>query len=176
MVDALREAHRVLRSGGLLIDARPDSRRLARVEHVAGGRRRAVGTVNTARDTLGDDRASDRAIARVVREGLFRSRRAGRLMHRIAFPDLREMQAYLDDHLRLVKRVRWSVDAATRRRWRNETFSIERPVRYELLERLRPENESRLPGERQTAAVPTRTKPRLRRIGADVRTSARIVA
>jgi hypothetical protein len=135
MVDALHEVHRVLREGGLLIDARPDSRTLANVEHLRRGRGRRVGTINTARDAQGDDRTSDRAIARVKREGLFRSRRTGRFVHRVSFASLREMQAYLDDHLRLVKRARWSVDAATRRPWRNDTFTVDRAVRYELLER-----------------------------------------
>jgi hypothetical protein len=28
------------------------------------------------------------------------------------------------------------VDAATRRRWRSDAFRVERPIRFELLERL----------------------------------------
>lgn len=135
MVDALHQAHRVLRPGGLLIDARPDSHKLALVEHLDRGRRRPVGTVNTSRETLGDDRTSDRAVARVKREGLFRSRGARGFMHRIAFASLPALQLYLDDHLRFVRRARWSVDGATRRRWRDDGFTITRPVRYELLER-----------------------------------------
>ena len=135
MVDALHEAHRVLREGGLLIDARPDSRMPTHVEHLDGRRRHAVGTIATTRPTLGDDRTSDRAIARVKREGLFRSRRTGGFMHRVAFSGLDEMQAYLEDHLRLVKRARWTVDAATRRRWRHDAFMVQRPVYFELLER-----------------------------------------
>lgn len=133
MVDALHEAHRVLREGGLLIDARPDSRRLAGVEHGS----RVVGTINTSTETLGDDRASDRAIARVKREGLFRSLRHGGFVHRVAFGGLPDLHRYLDDHARLVRRARWSIDADTRRRWRRDPFAIQRPLRYELLERLR---------------------------------------
>lgn len=137
MVDALREAHRILRSGGLLIDARPDSRTRAPVEHHERARTRLAGTVNTARVSRIDDRLSDRAVARVKREGLFRSRRRGVFIHRVSFASHGEMQSYLDENIRLVKRVRWSVDGATRRRWRDETFSIQRPIRYELLERSR---------------------------------------
>jgi hypothetical protein len=135
MVHALHEAHRVLRPGGLLVDARPDSRLLARVEHLDRARR-VVGTVSTSRETAGDDRASDRAVARVKRAGLFRRRRAGGLVYRVQFASLAELQAYLSDHLRLVRRARWSVDAATRRRWKRDRFAIQRPVRYELLDRL----------------------------------------
>ncbi len=136
MVDALHEMHRVLRSGGVLVDARPDSRRRSAVEHLAGRRPRAVATVNTSPEARGDDRASDRAIARVKREGLFRSRRTGSFMHHVAFDGLAEMQAYLDDHRRLVKRARWSVGPAQRRAWRRDAFRIERPVRFELLEAI----------------------------------------
>ena len=132
MVDALHEAHRVLRPGGLLIDARPDSRRPAGVLH--GGR--TVGTLGTTRDTLVDDRAADRAIARVKRERLFRSRREGVFMHHVAFAGTDAMQTYLNEHSRLVRRVRWRAGAVERRRWRDDTFRIERPIRYELLERL----------------------------------------
>ena len=132
MVDALHEAHRVLRPGGLLVDARPDSRRLSGVLH--GGR--VVGTLGTTRETVVDDRAADRAIARVKRLRLFRSRRGGVFTHHVAFAGSAAMQAYLEEHSRLVRRVRWRVDAAQRRRWRDDAFRIERPIRYELLERL----------------------------------------
>lgn len=138
MVDALHQTHRVLRAGGLLIDARPDSRRPARVEHHERGRLRPVGTVNTAAESRIDDRLSDRAIARVKREGIFRSRRQGGFIHRVTFPDRAGLQAFLDDSVRIVKRVRWSADAPTRRRWEHDTFSIQRPVRYELLEKISP--------------------------------------
>lgn len=136
MVDALHEAHRVLRPGGVLIDARPDSRRRARVLHAAGTRMRPAGTVNTSRETAGDDRSSDRAVAKVKRAGLFRSIRTGGFLHLVRFDGIRELQDYLDDHLRLVRRARWSVDAPTRRAWRTDAFAIERPVRFELLERV----------------------------------------
>src|SRR3954465_403871 len=132
MVDALHEVHRVLAEGGLLIDARPSSRLLAEVEHTEAGRRRVVGTVQTTRPTRADDRSSDRAVTRVKREGLFRSRRSGVYMHRLEFPDVADLRAYLGAPLRLVPRVRWSVDANVRRRWRNDPLTLTRPVHFEL--------------------------------------------
>jgi hypothetical protein len=137
MVDALEEAHRVLRPRGLLVDARPESRVLAQAEHqVKGGAYRQAGVIGTARDTLGDDRASDRAVAAAVRRGWFRSLRRGRFWHRVPFEDLTGLQEYLDEHLRFVHRVRWMVDLASRRRRRNDPWAIRRAVRYELLERI----------------------------------------
>lgn len=135
MVDALHEAHRVLAPRGLLIDARPDSRVIAYAEHVTDRGHRRVGTIRTAREELGNDAASDRAVARVKREGLFRSRRSGRLWHRVPFDDLAALVQYLKEHLRFEHRPRWTADPATRRRIKDDRFAIRRAVRFELLDR-----------------------------------------
>lgn len=134
MVHALHEIHRVLAPGGLLIDARPDSRVLAYAERKKLGGFQRFGLVNTNRTELANDRFSDRAIARVVRGGLFRRRRRGRFWHRVPFGSLAELRQYLWEHLRFVRRASWVVDEATRRRYANEPFVIRRPVRYEILE------------------------------------------
>jgi hypothetical protein len=137
MVDALKEAHRILRPRGVLIDARPDSRVFGYAERqTAKGKYRPVGAIATARDTSTDDRASDRAAATAVGKGWFRSLRSGRFWHRVLFDDRPALQAYLDDHARFVHRVRWMVDPATRRRWDGDPWAIRRAVRYELFERL----------------------------------------
>ncbi len=136
MVDALHEIHRVLRPGGLLIDARPDSRIDAPAQHLGPHGWDTVGVVGTSLRAAGDDRASDRAVEAVKGERLFASRGAGRFWYRLPFDDLRGFQGYLDEHSRQARRARWSVDAAARRRWRNDPFALVRPVRYELLERL----------------------------------------
>src|SRR5437867_3566644 len=108
MVDALHEAHRVLAPRGLLVDARPDSRVFGHAERVVGpGRYVAAGIIHTSRSELGDDRASDRAIATAKRERIFRFVRRGRFWHRVPFDDLAGLEQYLREHLRFEHRVRW---------------------------------------------------------------------
>jgi hypothetical protein len=135
MVDALKEVHRVLAPRGIAVDARPDSRVLAHAEQLRAGGYRRIGIINTSAVELVNDRASDRAVSRVVREGLFQRRRRGRFWHRVPLGDLAGLMQYLREHLRFVHRARWTVDAATRRRIKDERFSIRRAVRYELLKR-----------------------------------------
>jgi hypothetical protein len=139
MVDALHEAHRVLAPRGLLIDARPDSRVLAHADHLtAPGRYASAGVVRTSREELGNDRASDAAVAKVKRERIFRSLRHGRFWHRVLFDDLDGLQDYIDEHMRFEHRVRWRVNVAARRSWRHDPWAMRRAVRYELLRRVEP--------------------------------------
>jgi hypothetical protein len=137
MVDALGEVHRVLAPGGILVDARPDSRVRAYAERRTSRGFQRFGIVKTSRPELANDQASDRAIARAVREGLFKRRRRGRFWHLVPFSSLAELRGYLSEHLRFVHRAEWVVDAATRKRYSNDEFVIRRGVRYELLEKLR---------------------------------------
>jgi hypothetical protein len=133
MVDALKEVHRVLTPGGVLIDARPDSRVLAYAERPQARRFQTYGEVRTSRAEIANDGASDRAIARVVRDGLFRRNRHGRFWHHVPFDNLADLRHYLSEHLRFVHRAKWVVDEATRRRHAKDQFVIRRGVRYELL-------------------------------------------
>jgi hypothetical protein len=137
MVDALVEVHRVLAHGGTLVDARPDSRVPAYAERRKPRGLQRFGVVKTSRLELANDRASDQAITRVVREGLFKRRRTGRFWHHVPFSDLAELRKYLWEHLRFVHRAEWVVDGKTRKRYSNDQFVIRRAVRYELLEALR---------------------------------------
>ena len=136
MVDALRQAHRVLAPHGILVDARPESRVVAYAERRRASSFQRFGVIRTARSEMTNDRLSDEAIARVVREGQFRRLRHGRFWHRVSFDDLAKLRTYLSQHLRFVKRADWTVDAATRRRHADDPFVIRRAVRYELLRRL----------------------------------------
>jgi hypothetical protein len=136
MVDALGEVHRVLAPGGVLVDARPDSRVPAYADRRKPRGFQRFGVVETSRLELANDKAADRAIARVVRERLFRRRRHGRFWHLVPFSSLAELRIYLREHLRFVHRADWVVDAETRKRHADDQFVIRRAVRYELLEAL----------------------------------------
>jgi hypothetical protein len=135
MVDALREVHRVLAPDGVLIDARPDSRVLASVERRKGRGLQRFGVLRTNRFEMANDRASDRAIAQVVRGRLFKRGRRGRFWHHVPFESLADFREYLREHLRFVHRVTLVVDEKTRRRYANDQFVIRRAVRFELLDR-----------------------------------------
>lgn len=68
MVHALREAHRVLRPGGIVVDLRP----AAKHRRVGLGKDRRWRLAGVMRESFDKDRAADRAVAEIVRTGLFR--------------------------------------------------------------------------------------------------------
>src|SRR5437660_8835579 len=124
MVDVLVEIHRVLAPGGILVDARPYSRVLAYAELRKPRGFQRFGVLKTSRLELANDRASDRAITRVVRDGLFKRRRTGRFWHRVPFGDLAELRNYLREHLRFLHRAECVVDRRTRKRHSDDQFVI----------------------------------------------------
>lgn len=70
MVHALREAHRVVAPGGVVVEMRPSAiHRRVFVER--GKTRRLVGVM---RENFHRERQADRAVARVVRDGLFQEK------------------------------------------------------------------------------------------------------
>jgi hypothetical protein len=107
MVHALRQCHRVLRPEGVLIDLRP-----AAVHRVVGfetaGRFRRVAVM---RERFADERAADRAVAHVVREGLFSVAARRRFPCRRVMDTVREFQEWLEIAIRLSKwpRHEWLV-------------------------------------------------------------------
>src|SRR5215475_10441899 len=100
MVDALGEIHRVLVPGGLLVDARPDSRVPASAERRTQSGYAKWGIVETVKLERTNDLAADAAIQRVLRSRLFRSKRRGRFWHRVSFDSLADLRRYLREHQR----------------------------------------------------------------------------
>jgi SAM-dependent methyltransferase len=68
MVHALHEAHRVLKSNGILIDLRPALKH----RHAGLGEGAGFRPLGVMREDFADDRAANRAVTQVLREGLFR--------------------------------------------------------------------------------------------------------
>lgn len=135
MVHALRELHRVLKPGGWLADLRPDRRLdsgkrrrdvLTKLFYLRGRQEIPVGTLEEG--SFSDDEAADRAVRRVLRDGLFTLESSATLPFRIHLRDLES----LDDYLETWETA--SVDRRTRRRL--ETLT-RRPGEIVALETLR---------------------------------------
>ncbi len=97
MVDALHEARRVLRPRGTLIDLRPDS---AHPPRVFRGRTEVGGLYERA-SAIGDNRASDRAVAKLVREGSLRRLRGGHFWYEMRYPDLDALVRFVRESRRI---------------------------------------------------------------------------
>ena len=91
MVDALHSVHRVLRRGGILVDIRPSTKRLPRLERQGRVFARLVPTDHTRH------RLADAAIAGLVDDGLFRPARSGHFWFRHTFPDRASLRAWLEE-------------------------------------------------------------------------------
>ncbi len=116
MVHALKQAHRVLVTSGRVLDLRPwpgDAHRARRLPVYcrANGRETWTGAVSEPADYLADYRAADRALTRILDEGVFLLRSAERFPFRYYFRSL--------DALERTLRTLWlgtSLGPATRRR------------------------------------------------------------
>jgi hypothetical protein len=96
MVHALREAHRVLKGEGLLIDLRPAAvHRRAGITEGSAYRLRWV-----MRETFDDDLAANRAVTHVVREGWFKAAGRTRFPCYRVFDTLDEFQEWLTDFVK----------------------------------------------------------------------------
>lgn len=97
MVDALHEARRALRAGGTLIDLRPDSSHTPRVFR----RRTEVGGLYERRSAIGDNHASDRAVAGLVRDGSLKRLRGGHFWYEIRHADLPALDSFVASSRRI---------------------------------------------------------------------------
>lgn len=110
MVHALREAYRVLKSNGLLLDLRP-AKVHRRAGILAAGRWRLIGSL---RETFDDDAAADRAVSQVVKERLFRPGPRSQFQVDRRMDTMDEFEAWVEEtveedplasHRRLIDRV-----------------------------------------------------------------------
>lgn len=101
MVDALTEAHRVLRGEGILADLRPDrdpgGRRVKWLDAywVREARWEPAGVLREGAGYYADYVASDRAVERVIRQGLFVLERSMMMRLHTYFRDLQTLERYL---------------------------------------------------------------------------------
>jgi len=116
MVHALREAHRVLKPNGILIDLRPALVH-RRVGIERAGRFRQLGRMY---ESLDDDRAANRSVASVLRAGLFRAEWHTRFGCRRVMDSLSDFRTFIDEfvalgtdlppHDRLIHRVQRALE------------------------------------------------------------------
>ena len=102
MVDALHEAHRVLRPGGIVADLRPERdpgnrrRRCIRVECHWDTQRTPVGDMYETSEYFSEYAGADRAVAHVIRDGLFWLERSETFWLHTHFRDPAVLERYLD--------------------------------------------------------------------------------
>lgn len=130
MVDALHEAHRAVRPGGTLIDLRPDSDHQPRIRR--GGR--VVGGLYERPDAISDNHFSDRAVTRVVREGLLKLLRSGHFWYDLPAMDLPALDAWLAESRRIGGYVRGT--RALLARHPDRPIVVRRALSYRILRRI----------------------------------------
>jgi hypothetical protein len=130
MVDALKRAHRALKPRGLLFDARPDAHHVPRV--IARGRVRAH--LRQSEDADMRDEASDKAVERVIADGLFRSLKRGWIWHENQVGDLRALDEYAKTSSRYDGYLRGERPRLLP--FKNGPLSLRRSIHFEILERL----------------------------------------
>ena len=137
MVHALREGHRVLRPGGMLIDLRPASVH----RRIGLGEGRAWRLVGVMREPLEEDHRADRAVERVIREGLFRVSARGAVLLERVMDDLDDFRAWLTEfnQRRVISAHSWLIHRLERaRRMRSVRIVSRGPLTIRVLEKLGP--------------------------------------
>ena len=148
MVHALRQCHRVLRPEGALIDLRPAAvHRLVGIEKAGRFRR-----VDVMRERFTDERAADRAVAHVVREGLFTVAARRRFPCQRVMDTVREFDEWLEIAIRLSKwpphdwlarRVASRLDARTDERGAGARIVVRGPMDLCVLRKTQPGRQTR---------------------------------
>ena len=128
MVDALHAAHRAVRPGGTIIDLRPDSLHQPRIFQ----RRLVRGGLQETALAEGDSAASDRALARLIAEGLLRTVRTGHFWYSLRFPD----RAALDLWLETSRRLRGYAPGTRSRLDPRSSIIVRRALAYGIYERI----------------------------------------
>jgi hypothetical protein len=129
MVDALYQAHRAVRPGGTIIDLRPDSSHQPLVQR--GGR--TVGRLYERRDAIVDNHFSDRAVARLVREGLLKPIRSGHFYYSLPPMDLHALDTWLSEARRIAGYTRGT--RAVLARDPERPIDVRRPLAYGIYRR-----------------------------------------
>ena len=135
MVHALRETHRVLRPGGILIDLRP----AAKHRRIGLGEGRAWRLVGTMREPLEEDRRADRAVAQVARRGLFRVVRRGAVLLERVMDDMNDFHAWLNEfnQRRVVSSHTWLIRRLERALEKRRVRIVSRgPLEVRVLQKL----------------------------------------
>jgi hypothetical protein len=97
MVHALREAHRVLKPDGILVDLRPAATH-RRVGVTCDGNYQEIGSL---REKFSDDWAANRAVADILQAGLFRVEWRRRFDCRRVMNTMDEFRAWIENTVRL---------------------------------------------------------------------------
>lgn len=126
MVHALREAHRVLKPASLLIDLRPSSAH-RQVGILRAGRCQPLSTVHR---NIDDVRAANRAVARVVRAGLFKIKRRIRFQCNRVMDTPAEFQDWWDEfaHMQLDDSILRSIDDALQNNREEKKIFVTTPL------------------------------------------------
>ncbi len=154
MVHALKEAHRVIKPNGLLIDLRPAPAH-RRVGLGEGRHWREVGPLH---EVLDDDYAADAAVAELIREGYFHPERRLRFQVDRVMDGMQEIRDWLGDfdqrrdlptHAPLLDRV----EQQRERLAKPAKITVRGPMKLGVLRKLQPASGATMTGGMMILAI-----------------------